>query len=275
MKINEKTKIAKLIKENPEALHTIVSLSPDFKRLLNPVLRRVVAGRTSIAMASKMGKVTPQDFFNALEPLGFEIEKNGGVQESKTPESNPTPPYLKTLDKEKIICFDVRKMIEEGGDPLMEIQQKVKSLNSGEALLIIADFEPVPLVKLLERQGFQSHMNFVDEKTIETYFYKTDSTATKTNLKVEKDVSTSDDWETVLKKFENQLVEIDVRHLEMPGPMMTILETLETLPEDKALFVNHKKIPVFLLSELNDRNFDYRIKDIQEGEVYLLVFKNK
>ena len=60
----------------------------------------------------------------------------------------------------------------------------------------------------------------------------------------------------------------------MPMPMMTILETLETLPEQKALYVHHKRIPVFLLTELKERNFEYRIKEIQEGEVYLLIFKH-
>jgi uncharacterized protein (DUF2249 family) len=69
-------------------------------------------------------------------------------------------------------------------------------------------------------------------------------------------------------------VQIDVRNLEMPMPMMTILENLETLPECKALFVYHKRIPVFLLTELKDRDFDYRIKEIQDGEVYLLIFKD-
>jgi hypothetical protein len=60
----------------------------------------------------------------------------------------------------------------------------------------------------------------------------------------------------------------------MPMPMMTILEALETLPNQKALYVHHKRIPVFLLTELKDRNFDYRIKEVQDGEVYLLIFKN-
>jgi len=60
----------------------------------------------------------------------------------------------------------------------------------------------------------------------------------------------------------------------MPGPMMTILESLNDLPAGYALFVNHKRIPVFLLPELKERNFDYRIKTISEGEVNLLIFKS-
>lgn len=55
--------------------------------------------------------------------------------------------------------------------------------------------------------------------------------------------------------------------------MMTILEKLEQLPKDKALFVYHKRIPVFLLPELKDRNFEYRINEISDADVHLLIFK--
>ena len=66
---------------------------------------------------------------------------------------------------------------------------------------------------------------------------------------------------------------IDVRQLEMPGPMMAILDEINKLPADNALYVYHKRIPVFLLPELKEKKFDYRIKEISDGEVRLLIFK--
>ncbi len=274
MLINEKTKIAKLLKHHPDALETIITLSPDFKKLRNPVLRKLMAGRTSISMASKMGGCTPEDFFKALEPLGFEVDRDSVVEED-IPENKPMPDYLKSLKSEQIIDFDVRQIIAEGKDPLRNIQQKVKALNPGEALKIITDFEPVPLVKLLEKQGFDSHVHFVDKDTIETFFFKINASPDDKVPELVAEISTSSDWDEVLAHFQGRMREIDVRHLEMPMPMMTILENLETLPEDKALYVNHKKVPVFLLSELKDREFEYRIKDVQEGEVYLIIYKEK
>jgi len=56
--------------------------------------------------------------------------------------------------------------------------------------------------------------------------------------------------------------------------MLTILDALEKLPSESALFVYHKRIPVFLLPELKDRKFDYRIKEIRDNEVHLLIFKD-
>lgn len=285
MLINEQTKIAALLKHHPDALEVIVTLSPDFKKLRNPVLRTLMAKRTSIAMASKIGGCKPEDFFRILAPLGFETDpsgesdKNIGTAEENASQNKPKPGYLQHIEPEKLINFDVRAMLAEGNDPLKSIQQKVKSLNPGEVLVIINNFEPVPLIRLLEKQGFRTYVNFVDPERIETYFYRegeatgTDSTDTLPTPGT--DPATSGDWNSLLLQYKNNLVEIDVRHLEMPMPMMTILENLETLPTEKALYVHHKRIPVFLLTELKERAFDYRIKEIRDGEVYLLIFKTE
>ncbi len=273
MFINEQTKIAALLKHHPDALETIISLSPDFKKLRNPILRKLMAGRASIAMASKIGGCTPEDFFKALAPLGFKVDSSKPKEKEKI-QNTTMPVYLQSVSPDKIVNFDVRAMLAEGNDPLKVIQQKVKALNQGEVLLIINNFEPVPLIKLLEKQGFESYVEYENADTIKTYFFKSSINNIQVNISdIEAEVKTSGDWEEILKHFENQLLEIDVRHLEMPMPMMTILETLETLPDQKALYVHHKRIPVFLLTELKERNFEYRIKEIQEGEVYLLIFK--
>lgn len=274
MLINDQTKIAALLKFHPDALEAIVPLSSDFKKLRNPILRKLMAGRTSIAEASRIGKCTPADFFRVLKPLGFEIEEKTTILNSEQKEENiksEVPKFLKEANPEKIIDFDVRAMLAEGNDPLKQIQQKVKTLKAGEILKIINTFEPVPLIKLLGNQGFDSYVNTINSDHIETFFYKRDSSH---ETKLEEALPNSEDWDQKYAQFEGKFIEVDVRHLEMPMPMMTILESLETLPPNHALYVHHKRIPVFLLTELRERNFDFRIKEIQEGEVYLLIFKN-
>lgn len=277
MLINEHTKIAALLKHHPDALETIVPLSPDFRKLRNPVLRKLMAGRTTIRMAAKIGGCRPEDFYKVLAPLGFEAEGSpAATQDQAEPKHNPKPEYLRGIASERLIHFDVRAMLASGTDPLKAIQQKVHALKRDEVLVIVNNFEPVPLINLLEKQGFRSHVQVVDQDRIETYFYRL--TADREPKKEEDtEVETAvdpGDWESLLKRYGNRLVELDVRHLEMPQPMMTILEHLQSLPEEKALYVHHKRIPVFLLTELKDRGFDYRIKEVQDGPVYLLIFKN-
>jgi hypothetical protein len=59
----------------------------------------------------------------------------------------------------------------------------------------------------------------------------------------------------------------------MPLPMVTILSELEKLPEHKALFVLHKKVPVYLLPELKDRGFSYLIQNTPDDKVNLLIYR--
>lgn len=276
MLVNERTKIATLLKHHPDALETIIKLSPDFKKLRNPILRTLMAGRTTIAMAAKIGGCKPADFFAALTPLGFEREYLSPADAPKGDlDPQPKPPYLQHTQPNQFIRFDVREILAKGSDPLKAIQQKVKSISSGQVLVIINSFEPTPLIKLLEKQGFTSYVNPVDTDTIETFFYKINKDDQAAPEVYSAPKNNSDDWSTVMKQYEGNCIEVDVRELEMPQPMMTILEQLETLPADHALYVHHKRVPVYLLEELKERAFDYRINDVQDGEVYLLIFRNK
>lgn len=276
MLVNERTKIATLLKHHPDALETIIKLSPDFNKLRNPILRTLMAGRTTIAMAAKIGGCKPADFFAALTPLGFEREYLSPADAPKGDlDPQPKPAYLQHTQPDQFIRFDVREILAKGSDPLKAIQQKVKSISSGQVLVIINSFEPTPLIKLLEKQGFTSYVNPVDTDTIETFFYKINKDDQAAPEVYSPPKNNSDDWSTVMKQYEGNCIEVDVRELEMPQPMMTILEQLETLPADHALYVHHKRVPVYLLEELKERAFDYRINDVQDGEVYLLIFRNK
>jgi uncharacterized protein (DUF2249 family) len=271
MIINSETKIAAILKQNPAALDAIVSITPKFEKLRNPLLRKLMAGRTSIGMASKISGCNLTDFFNKLEPLGFEIDnKTVKIIDEEKP---GLPSFFNSLKPGQITEFDARPIIDKGEDPLKSIIKNVKNIHPGEALKIINSFEPTPLISLLKNQGFEAYVDKIEDQLIETYFYRTSSGPIEIN---EKEIIAEDaeDWDAILQKFKDKLQTVDVRQLEMPLPMHTILEALENLPADTALFVYHKRIPVFLLPELAERKFDYRIKEISDGEVHLLIFKN-
>jgi len=268
MTINADTKIATLLKQSPGAMEAIISINPKFEKLRNPLLRKLMAGRTSIRMASKISGSSLEEFYSKLEPLGFEINK---TITGDTNEERPTlPVFFNSLKPEQIVEFDVRAIIDAYEDPLSLIIKKVKSILPGEALKIINSFEPTPLILLLEKQGFESYVDTVDDQLVETYFYKKDND----KVAIGEAEDRKEDWDDCLQRFQNKIQTIDVRGLEMPGPMLTILDAIENLPAETALFVYHKRIPVFLLPELKDRKFDYRIKEIRDNEVHLLIFKD-
>ena len=267
MTITANTKIGAILKEHPAALEAIVSISPKFEKLRNPVLRKLMAGRASIAMASKIAGCSANDFFAKLRPLGFE---SAFVEKAEVkPETDEVPAFLQNIRPEQLVKLDVRPVIAAGKDPLKLILEKVSQLKKGEVLEIINTFEPTPLMLLLKKQGFDSCAEEIRDGLVQTYFYRTADAATT----VPADPGDkSAGWEEMLQKYKGNMETIDVRRLEMPGPMMKILETLDQLPADKALFVYHKRIPVYLIPELSDRKLDYRIREISEGEVELLIF---
>lgn len=266
--INANTKIAAIIKQHPDALEAIVSISPRFEKLRNPMLRKLLAGRASISMACAMAGCSVHLFYNKLKPLGFQIDESINPVLIKR---NKLRDFIAALQKDKIITLDVRPLLASGNDPLEMITEKVTALKEGEILKIINTFEPLPLMKLLAKQGFEVYADVVNDNLVETYFYKLTATSFN-NVKIV-DLP-ANVWEETLNKFKGNLLTINVSQLEMPLPMHTILAALDKLPVDNALFVYHKRIPVFLLPELKERNFDYLIKEIRDGEVELLIFKS-
>ena len=268
--INANTKIASLLKQHPGSLEAIISLSPKFTKLRNPLLRKLMASRTSIATASKMGGCSVDDFFEKLQPLGFKIDKATVLLESDN-ENNPLPIFMKNIPADRIVELDVRPVLESGKDPLDIILQKLKILETGSVFKIINSFKPTPLIHLLNKQGFESHAEQINDELVYTFFYK----KVDGNISPEHKVKDhSKGWDEILDRFIGNLVTIDVSQLPMPLPMHTIMDALQTLPKDKALFVFHKRIPVFLLPELEALQFSYRIKEIRDGEVNLLIYKD-
>lgn len=267
MTIDANTKISQLLKQNDKALEAIISISPKFEKLRNPILRKIMAGRTSLSTASKFGGCTVDDFFRKLEPLGFEVDRKAkSVEDLK----KPVPSFINFLRKEQIIELDVRPVISSGSDPLKCIMEKVRSMEAVNVLKVINSFEPTPLIIMLEKKGFETYVDEITENNFETYFYKTGPDTLKA---IKPAQSSSGNWESILKKCGSRIREIDVRNLEMPQPMLNILEALDNLKEGYSLYVYHKRIPVFLLPELTERRFDYRIKEMEPGEVHILIFR--
>ena len=269
MNINANTKIASILKSHPGAMEAIISISPKFNKLRNPLLRKIMASRTSIYAASKVAGCSVNDFFEKLQPIGFSVDKTVAAEKEETPDS--TPSFMKNMNESNVEILDVRQVIEGSEDPFNIIMKKIKQLPNNAVLKLVNTFEPVPLINILSKQGFEYFVKHESENVINTFFYK------KTAVKdvAEQKQSSGEEWNEILKQFENYLVTIDVRHLPMPQPMITILEALEKLPVGKVLFVHHKRIPVFLLPELKDRKMDYRVKEISNDEVQLVIFHQK
>ena len=263
--IDVHTKISSILKEHPDALEAIISISPRFNKLRNPLLRKIMASRTTISTASKIGGCSVEDFFEKLKPLGFEIDDTKIAQADADIQ---VPDFMKKINAETLVELDVRAMLEGGNDPFQLILQKVNALQANQILKLINTFEPLPLIQILEKKGFQTYSETISENLVNTYFYNT----SKVQLADDMVKPTQEEWDKMLEMYSGKLIKIDVREMEMPLPMLTILDELEKLPPLTALYVFHKRIPVFLLPELQERKFHYLIKELSDAEVHLIIY---
>jgi len=269
MQLNKNTKISILIKENEATIEAIASINKHFLKLKNPILRRVLAPRVTVADAAKVGGVEVEVMIKKLEEIGFKFD---AIQKSKKDTKN-----IKNMpdsnEVKNIVSLDVRPTLDSGEDPFNIIMKAVKELKIEETLQIINTFEPIPLIRKLESKGYESWTERPTEGVVHTFF-KLNATkkANDEIKKVVKNNTTSFDEKRTF--FGNKIKIIDVRHLEMPEPMVTILKEIEILKEDHALYVDHKKIPQFLLPELENRNFDILYKEIDSSHTILLIYKS-
>lgn len=291
MKIYPNTKISELVKADPAAVEVIASVAKPLEKLKNPLLRRVMASRVTLAQAAVMGGCELHELVNALKPLGFEYideeraatKENGkDSKESTSAQEGDQPGWLANGVDDH---FDVRPIIASGKDPLKEILKRYQDLSDGGVLCVENSFVPYPLVHLLEGKKAKTYIKTEHAQLHRTYFYKpknqTSQSGENTNSTSMADPAQvvfheEASYKRLLEQCDTaKWKEIDVRNLEMPEPMHTILADLEELPEQKALYIKHKRVPVFLLEALEDQPFDIHIHEVSEGDTQLLIIRNR
>lgn len=271
MVITENTKISELIKANPASIEAIASINPLFNKLKNPILRKALASRVTIKEAASIGGASLSEFINKLSEIGFEFTqsvktlvtgKSIGVDFSGI----ETPAVSKMLD--------VRDDIKNGNDPFQKIMKNISLLKDGQTLLLINTFVPTPLIKILKGKGFKITVKNKQADLVYTYLKKGEQISEQVKTAEINRVSSAV-FNQQLKKIKGLIESVDVRNMEMPLPMVTVLERLALLDKEDGLFVNHFKIPHFLLPELTARGYSYLITEEEPGEVLLLIYKEE
>jgi len=266
MIISGTTKISELIKENEKSIEAIASINKHFEKLRNPILRKILASRVTIADAAKIGNSSVEVFFQKLAPLGFVAEVLRNENSSNTLFDFDLWNLLSGTIKAEM---DVRPQIEANNDPFNDIHKAVSKLQKGETLKIVNSFEPVPLIKILKQKGYLVIAKIENEVWI-TLIQKTASSAADFNKEVPVD---NKDFDDILRTNRNNIVNIDVRDMEMPKPMISILEKCSVLDAGQVLFVKHKRIPQFLFPELAALSLKWKLKVIDDDNVQILIYR--
>ncbi len=266
MTVTEKTKISEIINNNKTAIEIIASVNKNFKKLENPFLRKLFAPRVSVKDAAKIGGTSANEILIKLKEIGFTVKLSS---ENET-ETDNNINYLK-MKKDKIVTLDVRPILATGTDPYHAIMETLKTMDIDETLLIINTFEPVPLLNKLKSQGYEYEVERTNEDTVHTYLTKNGEQPEKNEEEISEEKILS--FEEAEEKYKGKMYEIDVRDLEMPMPMVSILQEIEQINEDEALYVHHKRLPQYLLPELETRGWVYANKEIDKDNMKFIIYK--
>jgi uncharacterized protein (DUF2249 family) len=272
MHLTPSTPISDILRFKPEALEAILALSPLFQELHNPLLPRVLASGTTVGQAAAIVGCSVEDFYHALGPLGYTIPVLDPYGEEKSAAHEPAPNSRPIwLDNNRALrYFDVRLLLEKGRETTGAVLQEIQTLAPDEVLCVITPFVPLPLIALLTRRGFHHWTDHRPDHSIYTYFFHSSELAAP--AETPEAVATGlENFDALVGTYSDRLLTVDVRRLDSRQPMLAILENLEQLPSDHALFVHHEQVPVPLLCELEERGYEYDICEMGEDDVKLLI----
>lgn len=269
MKIDQHSKIATLIKFNSDSIDAIAALAKPLQKLKNPILRKLFAARITIAEAAKIANCSVLDFKQVLVPLGF-VWDDEEAAASNSAEGSSLPVWMTVNNK--IEYLDVRPILDAGKDPLKDIFKAYAALADQAILCVVNTFVPLPLIHRLEDKGACAYVETIGPKEINTYFFKATNSPVEAPEKEQVIFVSLDTFTDKLAAWSpDKVVHTDVRSFAMPKPMETILDLLQTLPTDHVLAIQHKKIPLYLLEELVDKNYKIYICKKEEEDVRILI----
>lgn len=165
--ITPDVKIFELLEAYPQLEDILIEISSLFVKLRNPILRKTIARVTSIKQASVVGKVSLNEMINRLREA---VGQGKGVYQEISKNKKEKPKWANCENVK--IEYDVRYDLENGIQPLNRVVKDTKALIQGDKYLLITAFIPLPLIELLEENGFDSYSEVINDNNVKNYFLK-------------------------------------------------------------------------------------------------------
>ena len=266
--ITKDMKISKMLAEFPQTLEVLINFSPHFNKLNNRILRKTLAGRVNVEQAAGIAGVNLVLLLNELnKAINLNTITNIECENlEEKMEQNQKPEMLLNINQDKIQKLDVRPIIDLGKDPFLEIMAKVKSLKEDEVFHLINSFEPLPLYSVMQSKGFK-HWTKKNGNIFNVYFYKDAQSQSYAKQETQNEPTPVHDYENV--------IELDVRELAAPEPMMKILENISRVDDKTVMVVHHHREPVMLYPKLEERGYSAIANKINDNYFKVVITKKR
>lgn len=166
--ITPKAKIGDILSSYPELEEILIDLSPAFKKLKNPVLRKTVGKVATLQQAAKIGNISVDTIVNALRK---EVGQNEiSISNNDSANSQEIPDWF---DESKIKqTLNAIPIINAGENPMDKIFDSLNKIGNGEILLLITPFVPAPILDILEKKNFGIYTLQVSNEEFKNYILK-------------------------------------------------------------------------------------------------------
>ena len=258
-------KISDVLKTYPELLDVLVDLTPAFRKLRNPVLRRVQTRLVTVQQAAGIAGLDPRQLVRTLnQAVGITApEVVGKPAEGASIVEEPGWVAIAPVVRE----LDVREMLDKGQEPFRLITGTAREVRQGEAMALVTGFEPLPLYDALAKQGFDHWGEPLGDGDWRVLFHRDRETGA-TPVAAATAV-TGADWDAPAISE----MTIDVRELVPPEPMIRVLQALEALPDGARLLVHHVRRPMHLYDRLDGMGYAHDTREIGPDRVDVLIQK--
>ena len=163
--------------------------------------------------------------------------------------------------------LDVRPILRAGGEPFTVIMDAVKGLGSGQALRLLATFEPVPLYGVLAKKGFGHAVREIGGGDWEVVFTPTAAAADSQQPVGPASANVlGSGWPEPSRHLDN----LD---LDPPEPLVRTLAAVEELQPGEVLSVLLCREPVFLFPKLGERGHEWQGAFEADGKTYKLLVR--
>ena len=164
--------------------------------------------------------------------------------------------------------LDVRPALRAGGEPFTVIMSAVKSLGSGQALRLLATFEPIPLYAVLAKKGFDHAAREIGGGDWEVLFTPTTAERSQQGQAAQATANSAptSGWPEPSRHLDN-------RDLDPPEPLVRTLAAVEELGQGDVLSVLLCREPVFLFPKLGERGHEWRGGFDADGKTYKLLVR--
>lgn len=164
--ITPDSRVGELLERWPQLEAVLVELSPRYRALANPVLRRTVAKVATLRQVSAVGGVPLATLIERLRAAAGLAPLAVSGADPSAPGERPAWAAERAVTRRR----DARAAIEAAAHPLPQVMADLATLRGAEVYELVTPFVPAPLVDLAREKGFVSFSVSEGESLVRTYF---------------------------------------------------------------------------------------------------------